>query len=137
MKFNALASSISAAPLAAAVLINSRRRVAFIDAPFELEVKRVVTSNQTEKCETEKWNLFFCLTFLFRIFLSHIFLSRLSLHYLRKNSLIGLAFFFALTRFRFEAFDFLKLAGGFLFPSQLLIAARKQVAGLRIVRLFA
>jgi len=32
----------------------------------------------------------------------------------RKLSALGLAFFFALIRLRFEAFDFLELAGGFL-----------------------
>src|SRR5262245_54257940 len=52
-------------------------------------------------------------------------------------SLIRLAFFFALIRLRFEAFDFLEFSGGFLLTSQLLKRARQQITSLRIVRLLA
>src|SRR5262245_45884301 len=52
-------------------------------------------------------------------------------------SLIRLAFFLALIRLRFEAFDFLELARGFLLSSQLLVATRQQITSLGVVRLIA
>src|SRR5262245_26451118 len=87
------------------------------------------------KMKSVVWKVFIFLSF---IFLSFIFLSgQLSLYLLhssRNISPIGLAFFFALIRLRFEAFDFFELAGCFLLSSQLLIAARQQITSLRVIR---